>query len=120
MSEAAEARGAAYLAGSFAGPDPARATPGFARYLDVNTERWGTELRLRYYRDYHRLLRRYQQLFDGFAARGVAHTARVHAGLEDPALYVDLCHMTPEGIRALAAAFAPEVLRLATTPAPAG
>lgn len=110
MSEAAEAHGAAYLAGSFVGPDPERATPAFRRYLDVNTERWGAPLRLRYYRDYHRLLRRYQALFEAFAERGAADTVRLPAGLEDPALYVDLCHMTPEGIAALADALAPPVL----------
>jgi lysophospholipase L1-like esterase len=114
MSEAARARGVAYLAGSFAGPDPERASPGFRRYLDSNTELWGASLRLRYYRDYHGLLRRYQALFDAFAARGEVATARVHPGIEDPALYVDLCHMTPEGIAALAQAFAAPVLRLAT------
>jgi hypothetical protein len=68
---------------------------------------------MRYYRDYHRLLRRYQALFDDFGARSGVATARVHPGLEDPAHYVDLCHMTPEGIAALADAFAPAVLRMA-------
>jgi hypothetical protein len=117
MSEAAEARGVAYLAGSFAGPDPSRATRAFRRYLDVNTERWGAPLRLRYFRDYRRLLLRYQSLFERFAARGDVRTAPVHQALEDPALYVDLCHMTPEGIVALAEAFAPTVLAVALEPA---
>lgn len=114
MGQAAHAHGAAYLAGSFAGPDPRRASPAFRRYLDVNTERWGQPLRLRYYRDYHLLLRRYQSLFDELAARGELATARLPPALEDPALYVDLCHMTPQGIVALAEAFAPAVLRLAS------
>lgn len=118
MSEKAEARGARYLAGSFAGPDPDRAPPDFLRYLDLNTERWGTALRLHYYRDYHRLLLRYQALFDTFAARGDVDTVRVHTGLEDPGLYVDLCHMTPEGIARLADAFAPAVLRIASEAPP--
>jgi len=113
MSEAAEARGVGYLAGSFVGPDPDRATPGFRSYLDLNTERWSGPLGLRYYRDYHRLLRRYQALFEAFADRGAVDTVRLGPGLEDPALYVDLCHMTPEGIAALADAFAPAVLRRA-------
>ncbi len=49
----------------------------------------------------------------GRARRRLA-TARLPPLLEDPALYVDLCHMTPRGIAALAEAFAPAVLRLAT------
>jgi hypothetical protein len=36
----------------------------------------------------------------------------VHERLSDPAVFIDVCHLTPEGIDRLAEAFLPEVAEL--------
>jgi hypothetical protein len=109
MAQVAAARGAAYVVGSFAGPDPGRASPSFLAYLDANAESWGTALGIRYYRDYDRLRRRYDGRFRAFAEKKGLAAAMVDDRLSDPSLFVDLCHMTPAGIDLLAEAFVPAV-----------
>jgi len=119
LSDLARSRGADYLVGSFAGPDPAQAAAPFLRYLDHNTESWGAAFGLRYYRDYHRALRAYTDVFDDFSLRGHVRAARIDRSLGDPQLYVDLCHMTPEGIAGLARAFAGAIAPILQPLAPA-
>jgi len=99
--------GVSYVAGTFAGPDPATCSPAFSSYLDLNTESWSQSFRLRRYRTYYRLLRRYDELFVADAQGRRFDLAQVHRLVKDAALFVDLCHMNDEGIAQLAAAFAP-------------
>ncbi len=119
LADIAKSRGADYLVGSFAGPDPTRAEAPFLRYLDHNTESWGAAFGLRYYRDYHRALHAYTEVFDDFAARGRVRAVRIDRPLVDPRLYVDLCHITPERIAQLAQAFANAITPVLQASAPA-
>lgn len=112
MERESSAHAAAYVLGCFAGPDPASAAPVFRDYLDLNVESWGAPLRLRYYRDYHGLLRRYDERFQAFVEENHMAGVRVDRQISDPALFVDLCHMTPVGIERLADAFLPAVSAL--------
>lgn len=109
IAREAETRGAAYLVGSFAGPDPERAEPAFRRYLDLNVEAWARGSVLRSYAEYHRLLARHNERLEVFARENRLRLARVDGRLSDPALFADICHMTPAGIERLAEAFLPAV-----------
>ena len=102
-----------HLAGFFASPDYERAGREQRAFLDVNlAEGWTTwqGIRLTRYRDYARILRRYNTLLEEAALRGRLRAARVDQAVTDPGLYVDLCHMTEPGIARLADAFLPAVL----------
>jgi len=109
MKRTAAQEGADYLFASFAGPDLRRASPGFAAYLDFNTESWGGRYGLRRYADYRRVLDAYNQRQQVFAEENGIASAPADA-IRDPDLFVDLCHMTPKGIDALAEVFVPLVL----------
>ena len=107
LAHQARRQGVAYVAGTFAGPDPATSSPELAAYLDQNVEAWGWPLALRHYRDYYRLLTRYDTLFESDARGRLFTLVPVHRLVSDGSLFVDLCHMTPEGIERLAQAFLP-------------
>jgi hypothetical protein len=112
LAHQARRRDIAYVAGSFAGPDPASASAELRAYLDQNVEAWGRPLRLRFYRDYRRLLVRYNALFQVDVRGRRFHLVPVDRLVQDGSLFVDLCHMTPEGIERLAQAFLPAVSEL--------
>ncbi len=109
LARQARRRGVAYVAGTFAGPDPTTCSPELRAYLDQNVEAWGQPLALRRYRDYHRVLARYDTLFENDARGRLFPLVLVHRLVSDGRLFVDLCHMSPEGIEALARAFLPAV-----------
>jgi hypothetical protein len=109
LAHQARRRGVAYVAGTFAGPDPTTCSRELRAYLDQNTEAWGRPLALRHYRDYYSLLARYDTLFESDARGRLFPLVPVHRLVSDGSLFVDLCHMTPEGIEALAQAFLPAV-----------
>jgi len=108
----ARERGVAYVAASFATPDPARLDALERRFLDQDVERlWGRALGLSDYAAFHALVERYDALFeDRMQRQGVPHVA-LHRELEDPAFFTDVCHLTPEGLDALAGALLPAVER---------
>jgi lysophospholipase L1-like esterase len=64
------------------------------------------------YATWARVIRRYNELFVRFVNRYHVPHAPVHERLADPAVFIDVCHLTPEGIDRLAEAFLPEVAEL--------
>ena len=58
------------------------------------------------------LLARHNRLFVEFANRNHVPHVLVHEQLTDPALFIDVCHFTPEGIERLADTFLPGVAEL--------
>ena len=109
MSRASRDRGVAYLAGTFAGPDPDRERNAFRRHLDYNAEYWMRKFPMHSYATWARLVASYNRLFVDFAERHHVPYVLVHEQLDDPALFTDVCHFTPEGIGLLADAFLPAV-----------
>jgi lysophospholipase L1-like esterase len=105
-------RGIACLVGSFAGPDPERTRGEFRKHLDYNAEFWFRRFPLHSYATWARVVRRYNELFVRFVHRYHVPHAPVHERLDDPAVFIDVCHLTPEGIDRLAGAFLPEVADL--------
>jgi lysophospholipase L1-like esterase len=111
-AQACRDRGVAYVAGSFASPDPHRAQGDFRRHLDTSAEFWTRWLPMPSYETLAALLARHNQLFVEFANRSHVPHVLVHERLTDPALFVDACHFTPEGIGLFADAFLPVVAEL--------
>jgi lysophospholipase L1-like esterase len=105
-------RGAAYVAGAFATPDPARLSAVQRRYVDHDVTRlWGRALGLRTYAPFHALVARYDALLEArLRERGIP-IVPAQRELADPALFTDSCHLSPAGLDALAEAFLPEVAR---------
>jgi hypothetical protein len=115
---ACRARGVASLVGSFASPDPSKTMGEFRQHLDYNAEFWFRRFPLHSYATWARVVQRYNELFVRFVHRYHVPYAPVHERLSDPAVFIDVCHLTPEGIDRLADAFLPEVAELvAQTPA---
>jgi lysophospholipase L1-like esterase len=109
IAEACRARRVGYLLGSFAGPDGRRASEPFRRHLDVNMEYWTTHLPLHSYGAYQAILERYNRLLVEFVQKRHLDHVLVHRQLDDPTLFIDACHFTPDGIRRLAEALQPGV-----------
>jgi len=109
LADAVEAHGARHVAGTFAGPDVARASSSFRAYLDINVESWGGRYGVRSYAAYGALRQDFNARLRKAAAEGRLSLADIDPALTDPALYVDLCHMTGGGIEALADAVLPAV-----------
>lgn len=105
-------RAVACLVGSFAAPDPERTTGEFRKHLDFNAEFWMRRFPLHSYATWSGIVRRYNKLFVRFVSRYHVPHALVHERLSDPAVFIDVCHLTPEGIDGLAEAFLPEVAEL--------
>jgi lysophospholipase L1-like esterase len=105
-------RGVACLVGSFASPDPAKTRGDFRKHLDYNAEFWFRRFPLHSYASWSRVVRRYNELFVRFVNRYHVPHALIHERLSDPSVFVDVCHLTPEGIDRLADAFLPEVAEL--------
>ncbi len=108
-SRAARARGIAYLAGSFASPDPDGPRGEFRKHLDYNAEYWMRRFPMHSYATWASIVARYNLLFVDFAERHHVPYVLVHEELDDPVLFIDVCHLTPEGIGRLADAFLPAV-----------
>ena len=105
-------RGIACLVGSFAGPDPALTRGEFRKHLDYNAEFWFRRFPLHSYATWASVVKRYNELFVRFVNRYHVPHVLVHERLSDPAVFIDVCHLTPEGIDRLADAFLPEVAEL--------
>lgn len=103
-------RGVGWVGGTFATPDPARLSPVHARALDYDVQRlWGRALGLDAYAPFHALVVHYDALAEARMRERGVEVVPVHRQLTDPALFSDVCHLTPEGIDALAGAFLPAV-----------
>jgi hypothetical protein len=102
----------AYLTASFAYPDPARARGDFRRHLDASAGFWTRWFPMPDYATFAALLARHDELFVGFVQRDHLPYVLVHEQLSDPALFIDVCHFTPEGIERLADTFLPGVADL--------
>jgi lysophospholipase L1-like esterase len=102
----------AYLGATFAAPDPQRTHGEFRRHLDHNSEFWTRYFPMHSYATWAAIIRRYDRLFVEFAERSHVPYALVHERLDDPALFIDVCHLTPEGIERLAEALYPAVAGL--------
>lgn len=111
---ASRERGVAFLVGSFAGPDPERTKGELRKHLDYNAEFWFRRFPLHSYATWARVVARYNELFLRFVNRYHVPYAPVHERLSDPSVFIDVCHLTPEGIDRLAEAFLPEVAELVT------
>jgi lysophospholipase L1-like esterase len=111
-ARACRENGVAYLAGSFASPDPGRARGDFRRHLDTSAEFWTRWFPMPSYPTLAALLARHNRLFVEFANRNHVPHVLVHEQLTDPALFIDVCHFTPEGIERLADTFLPGVAEL--------
>jgi lysophospholipase L1-like esterase len=105
-------REVACLVGSFASPDPELTKGEFRKHLDYNAEFWFRRFPLHSYATWARVVRRYNELFVRFVNRYHVPHALVHERLSDPAVFIDVCHLTPVGIDRLAEAFLPEVAEL--------
>jgi lysophospholipase L1-like esterase len=108
-AEICRKRGIGYLLGTFAAPDLSRADADFRRHLDIDTEFWTQRFPLHSSASYAAILGRYNELFVAFVQRRHLAHVLVHQRLADPALFIDSCHFTPEGIRRLAEEFLPGV-----------
>jgi lysophospholipase L1-like esterase len=111
-ARACNERGVAYLGATFALPDPDRARGEFRRHLDYNAEYWMRRFPMHSYATWGAIARRYNRLYVDFAQRYHVPYVRVDERLDDPALFIDVCHFTPEGIERLADAFLPAVADL--------
>jgi lysophospholipase L1-like esterase len=111
-SRAARNRGIAYLAGSFAAPDPDGPRSEFRKHLDYNAEYWMRRFPMHSYATWASIVARYNRLFVDFAERHHVPYVLVHEELADPVLFIDVCHFTPDGIGRLAEAFLPAVADL--------
>ena len=105
-------RGVACLVGSSASPSPKRTRGEFRKHLDYNAEFWMRRFPLHSYASWARIVERYNQLFVRFANRYHVPHALVHERLDDAGVFIDVCHLTPEGIDRLADAFLPELAEL--------
>ena len=102
--------GIEYVASTFATPRPETAMPAFSSYLDLNTSfPWGLPLGLHDYNDLHRLVSTYNQYFLKAFEGGSMHYVRMDMAVDDARYFMDVCHMTPEGIALQAQAFLPVV-----------
>lgn len=103
-------RGIGYVGGTFATPDPARLSPLHERALDHDVQRlWGRALGLDTYAPFHALVLHYDALAEARMRERGIEVVPVHRELTDPALFSDVCHLSPEGLEALAQAFLPAV-----------
>jgi lysophospholipase L1-like esterase len=109
IAERCRARGVGYLTATFAVPDASRADPDFRRHLDANAEFWTRRLPMPSFATYAAILGRYNRLLVDYAQRRHVAYVPVHEQIDDPRLFVDACHFTPEGIARLAAVFLPVV-----------
>ena len=113
LEELCRRHGATHLSLSFAAPDYDRAPQDERAYLQVNLAEgwtsWPGTIHLRHYPEYAHILARYNVLFEEATRSGGLEGVLVHRALSDPRLFVDLCHMTQQGIAELAELVTPPV-----------
>jgi len=107
LREAANERGVRYLLGTFAFPDYEAADDEFRTYLDLVATKWSAG-RLRY-RTYDKIKARFNRLLHEWAEATGQHVVQVASAIQSPALFADICHLRPEGIRLMAETFLPAV-----------
>jgi lysophospholipase L1-like esterase len=112
MDRRCRERSVAYLGATFAAPDASRARPDFRLLLDVSSLFWTRHFPIRGFAAYTAILAHHNALFREFADRHRINRVLVDEALTDPALFVDACHFTPEGIGLLAGVFEPAVADL--------
>jgi lysophospholipase L1-like esterase len=112
MDRRCRERGVGYLTATFAAPDVERAPPAQRAHFETNTLFWTRYFPLRRYASYAALLARHNQRLTALAERGRLNVVPVQRQLTDPALFIDVCHFTPEGIDRLAETFLPAVADL--------
>lgn len=106
---ALQTNGVLHIVGTFPRPEAAKATAEQRAYLERNMASWTGTSAPRTYREYSALLDEFNA---GLIANAPPHgwrLAPIHERITDPTRFVDICHMTPQGIADLAAAFYPEV-----------
>jgi len=111
LGEVLQARGILHVVGAFARPDASRASAEQRDYFDFNMLYWRKNSSPRWYETYRKLIDRYNFRLAELARRQGWILAPVAERVSDPRRFVDLCHMTPQGIADLAAAFQPEVAK---------
>jgi lysophospholipase L1-like esterase len=111
-ARACEDRGVAYLGATFAYPDPARVRGDFRRALDDSAAFWTRWLPMPSYATWAAIVARHNRRLAESHWRSHVPCVPVHEKLADPALFIDVCHFTPEGIDRLAEAFLPAVADL--------
>jgi lysophospholipase L1-like esterase len=109
MDRRCRSRGVAYLTATFAAPDVSRAGKEMRQHLDTNIAFWTRYYPIRSFPLYAAILARHNSFLTDFAAHHDMRLVSVHERLTDPALFIDACHLTPEGIDQLAEAFLPAV-----------
>jgi hypothetical protein len=82
------------------------------QHLDTNIGFWTRYFPLRSFPTYAAILARHNSFLAEFAAQHGMRRVLVHERLADPALFIDACHLTPEGIDQLAEAFFPAVAEI--------
>jgi len=108
----AREHGIAYLGATFAQPDPRRTSGKFRRHLDYNSEYWTRRFPMHGYATWAGIVARYNARYVEFArGRHIPHVL-VHEQIDDPRLFIDVCHFTPEGIARVADVFLPAAARL--------
>jgi hypothetical protein len=105
IAGACRERGISYLASSFAAPDPKRMSGDLRRHLDHNMEYWTRRFPLHSYETWAAIVARHNRLFVDFAHRQHVVHVLPHETLDEPTLFIDVCHFTPEGIERLADVF---------------
>jgi hypothetical protein len=101
--------GVLHVVGTFARPDASRASEEQRAYLELNMAFWSQLSTRRRYSEYCALLDHFNlRLVEKARGQGWA-LAPVNERLSEPTRFLDICHMTPQGIADLAAAFLPEV-----------
>lgn len=113
ISSEARSRNIEYLVGSFAAPDHNIASESFSGYLDYIVQRtWGRSMNLKYYTSYYNILSRYNSLFYSYVKQKNLSAVFVDKSISDPNLFVDICHMTQQGIEKLADTFYEGVVKI--------
>jgi len=111
MDRQCRAGGVAHLAASVPFPDETLAAPEVRRHLDLDLDFWTAAFPLYSYPRYRGLVERYDRRFESFTHRHAMDRVLLHRtpGLADPTVFVDVCHLTPEGITRLAQTLLPAV-----------
>ncbi|HVQ32038.1 MAG TPA: hypothetical protein VMV21_20735, partial [Vicinamibacteria bacterium] len=112
MDHRCRSRGVAYLTATFAAPDVSKARKDMRQHLDTNIAFWTRYYPIRSFPLYAAILARHNSELAEFTAQHGMRLARVHEQLMDPALFIDACHLTPEGIAKLAEALLPAVAEI--------
>ncbi len=106
---ALETNGVLHVIGTFPRPDIAKADKAQRAFLEFNMTSWTGYSSPRTFSEYCALLDCFNRRLVARAHNQGWRLAPIHERITAPTRFVDICHMTPEGIADLAAAFYPEV-----------